>query len=216
MRIPNNQLVRPEIDENKDGVQTYNTSTRTVTIDSLQGGNLNDLPLLGQTFLTSSYLFVESDKDSFTIWQADPTSNQDVIPQVEIGSSFCTTARPSMTVVQQTSSPTSSGTSSGKDNLKKSSSNTGDTVGEVVGGLAAIVIIVAVVFFFLWRRRGRSGSNITAVASIMPDNNVSQYRDGSPLGSLNEFGGSQGLRREMGNEGARLELEAKTVRRELE
>ena len=216
VRIPNNQLVQEEITENNLGEQTYNASTRTVTIDSLQGSHLDDLPLLGQTFLTSTYLFVEPDRNSFTIWQASPMSNQDVIPQVDAGSSSCTTARPSTTIVQQTSNPTPSSTNIGNGITGKSSSHAGAIVGGVVGGIAAVFVMAGIAFFLLRRRRRRSGSDGAVIASTTHEKSSNRYSNRSLMTSLNEIGGSQGLRRELGGEEFRLELEQEGVRRELE
>ena len=215
VRIPNNQIIRPEIGESREGVQEYNTSIRTVNIDSLHGGNLNDLPLLGQTFLTSAYLFVEPYKNTFTIWQADPTADQNILPQVEAGSSFCTTSRSSTAIIQQTSTPSSSGTSAGK-NSEKNSSNTRAVAGGVIG-FAAMATIAAVAFFFLHRRwRERSRPDSAVPACFLPENNTMQYRNRSPLGRPNELGGGQGVRRELDDGGAILELEPEESRRELE
>ena len=227
VRIPNNQLVQPEIKEDKNGVQFYNISTREIAIDSLQGVNLHDLPLLGQTFLTSAYLFVEPDKNQFTIWQADPTSDQDVIPQVESGSSFCTSSVASATVVQQTSTPTSNGTNVTPPD--KSSSNTGAIAGGVVGGIAAVAIIAIIAFFLLRRRRKQPAPDSVALAPMMPEKHGDYYGPGSENPSPNdgvngtkysgrgvqELGAGDALRPELGGEERRSELEPEGVRTEL-
>ena len=229
MRIPNNQLVQPEIHEDEDGIQFYNISARGIAIDSLQGGNSDDLPKLGQTFLTSAYLFVEPDEDRFTIWQANPTSDQDIIPQIGEGSSLCSSAVASATAVRQPPTPTSFGVDPRV--VSNKSSNTGAIVGGVVGGVAAITILVAFAVFLLRRRRSRSAPENVPLAP-MTSNKRGEYHasggDGSsPNDSIGgrrhdargvselyetadtrpELGGN-GIRPELGLDDARIEVAA--------
>lgn len=49
--------------------------------------NAGDFPLLGQTFLTSAYIMVDYDKNEFTLWQANATSDEDLV--VMLPSSTC-------------------------------------------------------------------------------------------------------------------------------
>ena len=218
VRIPNNQLVQPNIFINDDGVLSYNISTREINIDSLQAENLHDLPLLGQTFLTSAYLFVEPDKDQFTIWQADPTSDQNIIPQAEEDSSPCTSTGASATMARQSSTPTSSGSSTF---TTSNSLNAGAIAGGVIGGLAGLAII-AVIAFLLLRRKSKKEQSPHGIASdpTSPEKNGGYNLPGSqdprPKDGANEIkyighgmqelSGHESLRSELGGEHARAEL----------
>ncbi|KAI9890485.1 MAG: hypothetical protein M1814_003969 [Vezdaea aestivalis] len=57
--IPNNQFVLPDY-----------------TLDS--NDQQERQPILGQTFLTQVYLLVDNDASKFTMWQANPTSDQQI------------------------------------------------------------------------------------------------------------------------------------------
>ena len=102
MTVSNSQLVVPDLKIDNDGSLTFNASTRVLNLNPQGTINQNDIPVLGLTFLTSAYLMVNYDKDQFTLWQANPTLNEDI---VAIGpSSTCTNAN-SLQTATQTSLP---------------------------------------------------------------------------------------------------------------
>lgn len=75
--IPNSQLVVPDMSTNNRGTTIINSSTqdstgphgatREILLDSMQGVNANDMPILGTPFLSSAYLSVNHDVDTFTL-----------------------------------------------------------------------------------------------------------------------------------------------------
>ncbi|MCJ1405933.1 hypothetical protein MMC11_009167 [Xylographa trunciseda] len=158
IRIPNNQLVVPDINIDSDGVPTSNVSTREILLNSLQEVNQNDLPLLGRTFLTSAYLHVNYDLNQFTLWQANPTLNESIVAVGSSGSPSCTsTASPAIIL----STPAVTGTASGSPTSSAiaapavqndKSVPTGAIVGAAVGGAAVIGIIAAIVLLLCFRR----------------------------------------------------------------
>lgn len=83
--IPNHQLVIPDRHTNDFGT----ASTRELMINPLLSGHQNaqDFPLLGQSFLTSAHIMVNYDKNVFTLWQANATSDEDLV--VILPSSVC-------------------------------------------------------------------------------------------------------------------------------
>lgn len=79
IRIPNHQLVLPDITIDTSGNTNYNYSVREIMLNSDQQINANDMPFLGATFLTSAYLSVNHDYGSFSLWQANPTTDEKLI-----------------------------------------------------------------------------------------------------------------------------------------
>ncbi|MCJ1310697.1 hypothetical protein MMC25_004363 [Agyrium rufum] len=88
--IPNEQLVFPQVIVNLNGSQTTNDLVRSISINSIPANDNSVFPILGQTFLTSAYLYVNGDLDEFPLWQANPTLEEQIIPVGD--SSQCTGA----------------------------------------------------------------------------------------------------------------------------
>ena len=150
IRIPNHQLVVPDVVINPEG-QTYapNSSIAEVLILSLQAINVNDMPLFGLPFLSSAYLIVDNDKQQFTLSQSQKSSISNL---VAIDPPACSIPAPSPTSqplasVLASSAPTSTPTPQPSSGIPK-----GTIAGAVVGGLA-ITFISAGLFLFQKRRR---------------------------------------------------------------
>lgn len=80
IRIPNHQLVSPDYHFNAEGSLTEpNSTVRELLFNSLQEANANDMPVLGRPFLASSYLFVDNDRQEFTLWPGNPTATEEEI-----------------------------------------------------------------------------------------------------------------------------------------
>jgi hypothetical protein len=78
--IPNSQLVVPDVQVNQAGqMDIPNSNNREILIYNLETSNVNDMPLLGQAFLTSAYIHVNNDDEEFTIWQANPTKGENLV-----------------------------------------------------------------------------------------------------------------------------------------
>lgn len=97
------------------------------------------MPLLGQLFLTSVYLHVNNDGSKFTLWQANPTKDENL---VTVGKPTDCTPSPKPSVTPE---------------KKKSGTelSAAATAGVVVGVLVGIAVFILLVFF--WRRKRRSG-----------------------------------------------------------
>ena len=74
--IPNDQLVTPDINAGSDGVTFFNDTTRVLRMaaDGIK------LTVLGMPFFNAAYLMVNyaTTPESFTVWQSNPTPDQDV------------------------------------------------------------------------------------------------------------------------------------------
>lgn len=140
IRIPNHQLVVPDVNFNDTtGNPVVNGFVREVLLSNLSKSiNKDDLPSLGQIFLTSAYLNVDYDKNQFTIWQSNPNSNQEIVSQGP--SQSCTTS--------------SNSSNAAPDPNARPQTPTGTIVGGVVGGLAFWVLVL--IFFLCFIRRKRA------------------------------------------------------------
>lgn len=152
--IPNHQLVLPNYDIDSTGLTVKNDSYMDVLIGSLQGINLNDLPLFGQLFLTSAYLLVDYDLGMFTVWKSNQVASQNLIAT---GSITCSNSSPP---VQSSISTSSISTSSASTVSRPSVS--GHTISKAaVGGIVASAALVGFIIFVMilllrrWRARRR-------------------------------------------------------------
>ncbi|KAL8689244.1 MAG: hypothetical protein Q9218_005039 [Villophora microphyllina] len=154
IRIPNHQLVLPDYSVNAQGFLTIDDpSVREVTILSLVDINKNDMPILGQPFLSSAYLFVDHDHEQFTLWASNRTSTEQKL--VPIGPGTC---RPSASIA--TPFPTSTAQTPTvpppRNSNEHRSISTGGIVGIVIGSLAALAIISLLLVRYLRRRHPRT------------------------------------------------------------
>ncbi|KAI9777516.1 MAG: hypothetical protein M1839_008810 [Geoglossum umbratile] len=146
IRIPNHQLVVPDLQVGSDGqIQIANDTTREILLNSLQGVNANDMPLLGQPFLSSSYLLVNNDEQKFTLWKGQPTLNQKLVGIVP--STTCTSVDH-----HASSTATSQPSKAGKPSPKVTR---GTIAGLVVGLSGAIAFGTAAILLWRMRRAAR-------------------------------------------------------------
>jgi hypothetical protein len=171
VRVPNSQLVLPEIAIDTNGKQFINTTLREVMLNPLVDVNFGDLPILGRQFFTSAYLSVNQDANTFTLWQANPTTDINLYPIVdnEVMSSYSITSSvpdPITTISAAAATPSS----------QNSNTNTGTVVGGAIGGIAGAVIIGVLAFCLLRKRpmsRRRHALNTAAEHNDLPTHNPS-------------------------------------------
>ncbi|CAK7210117.1 hypothetical protein SBRCBS47491_000662 [Sporothrix bragantina] len=150
VRIPNQQLVQPHtsIDQTTGAILVNNTGP-DLLLDSLQNVQATKLAQLGWQFFSAAYLLVNQDAHEFTLWEANPTTAEDLVAIDETGTeitNFCT------------SSTSSNSTSGSTDFSSKSSGaklSTGAIAGGVVAGVAVIGVVVGILIWWLRRRRNR-------------------------------------------------------------
>lgn len=159
VKIANHQLIVPERYINDKGDLAVNSSQPVLRINSLQNTTANVLPVLGRYFFTSAYVLLNRDANQFTLWQANPTSDENLVPvnkknEVVSGTQSCTI------VPTPSPQPDSGGDQNGKQGAGNGSSasslSSGAVAGIVVGGVAAAGIGLGVFWWCLVRRRRRS------------------------------------------------------------
>jgi len=166
IKIPNNQVVTPDYTVDSSGQVTSNATTRLVTVSSLQEVNSNDIPLLGRNFLEAAYLYVNYDRNEFTLWQATPTTEQKLVavgPGPFCSSTSTTTAAgntpsaglsPSASGDSSSSPAPSSNPNTSSSPLSTPSVPTGAIIGGALGAAAILGLLIGAALFFR-RRRSR-------------------------------------------------------------
>ena len=157
--VPNKQLVLPERTiQEEDGQIVANYSRSNLVINPLQDINMNDLSILGRHFLSSAYVMVNQDMDTFTLWSTDPTHNEDLVGIDEEGkevSEWCHTGA--------SQEPTPSDQTDPPPDYDGNGLSSGPIAGIVVGGVAFAAIVIGVIF---WRRRR---GKVNAAANLESD-----------------------------------------------
>ncbi|KJZ74280.1 hypothetical protein HIM_06286 [Hirsutella minnesotensis 3608] len=163
IRIPNHQLIFPKRYIDKDGNLAVNSSQPVLRINSLQNTTANVLPVIGRYFFTSAYLFLNRDAQQFTLWQANPTSEENLVP-VNSKNEVVPIA-PGCTIHTETSPrPNPKGDQGIKQDENRqtespaASLSPGAIAGIAVAGAALVAIAVGVIWWFRLRRRKRDAS----------------------------------------------------------
>lgn len=169
VQIENNQLVQPDETISSNGSINYNATLNEVNIISLQSTNQNDMVHLGRQFLSGTYLMVNEDAGTFTMWQAVPNKEEMLVAVDTKGdtiSSACTVAGNMVNVngtasLNTTTSLNNTASSNSTTSLVSSPTlnhsqglETGAIAGIVVGGVAIIAIIA--IFSVCVRKRRAS------------------------------------------------------------
>jgi hypothetical protein len=152
IRIPNTQLVVPDRSVDPDtGRIVTNETVRNVVINPIQDVNEDDLPILGRLFLTSAYLSVNHDTETFSIWQAANSPEEPNMKALdtnnELVSDFCSsTEAPPPTETRSPSPPTHT------TGPEKKGLSAAEIAGAVVGAVAFAAILGCLAVILLRKR----------------------------------------------------------------
>ncbi|KAI1379867.1 acid protease [Hypoxylon crocopeplum] len=153
VRVPNDQLVVPDVDiDPTTGELVANYTNPDLIINGIQNVNTNDMPQLGRQFLSAAYLMVNQDARQFSLWAANPASDEDLVAVDTNDVDITAPCEASSAAVTDSSSPTS--TSSPE---QTSHSSAGTIAGAAVGGVGGLVMLGVLAFWVIKRRR-REGS----------------------------------------------------------
>lgn len=170
VRIPNSQLVLPDQKMSDARNIVSNTSVRDVNIYSLQNVNKNDLPRLGFSFSTSTYLMVDHDAATSPYGKQTrpPTTDTRLIAVIANDTANACTATtaaagraaPTSVLtgsVATTPSPTTAPSAQVQKAMEQASFFKGAIGGIVAGGIMASAAM-GLSLIWLLRRRKRSQS----------------------------------------------------------
>jgi hypothetical protein len=130
-------------------------------MDPDESDNQNDTPIIGMQFFSGAYLMVDLDSNTFTLWQANATTDSNL---VSVGGSCSETpaANSNTTVVPSANGTSSSNTTTGGGNsinpdqwdpAKDSSLSSGAIAGIAVGSVAGVASIAALALLLIFKRR---------------------------------------------------------------
>lgn len=147
--IPNHQLIQPYRDYDPNGKPVVKDSTTNVLrLNSLEEINARDLPLLGLTFLSSSYLVFDPDQKQFQLGESIRSEGEALVPGAltqcteDLDGSPTTTEDIKATTTPQKPPPPT----------PKQSSPSKIIIGTVVAGVVALAAVAA---FLILRRRSK-------------------------------------------------------------
>ncbi|QPG94345.1 hypothetical protein C2857_005741 [Epichloe festucae Fl1] len=155
VKIPNHQLVVPERKIDKEGSRYVNASRPVIRINSLQATTAKVLPILGRYFLTGAYLMGNPSAGRFTLWQANPTSDQILVAvndknEVFDPSKLCaTTPTASLT----TNSPVATAADRPPGDIVNPRLSPGSIAGIAIGSAVVVVACSCLLWFILRKRR---------------------------------------------------------------
>ncbi|KAK5119656.1 hypothetical protein LTR85_007485 [Meristemomyces frigidus] len=196
IKVPNDVLVVSEQYVGPSGAVETNASASVVLIAPDMNDNTNDTPIIGMQFFSAAYLMVDLDAGTFTIWQANATSDSRL---VTVGGTCSetpvTNASDSSTTSSSSSTPTDSGnssvaspttSSSAANGSRRHSISTGVIVGAAIGG-AFVLAACAVATLLVCMKRRRSaksaaGSNAALTVTNKPTVSHGSSVDASPDG----------------------------------
>ena len=215
VRIPNDQFMTPFVDIDRQGKRVVNEGKREFLMHALA-----DQPAtLGRYFLTAAYLMVNHDSNSFTLWQANPTTSEDLVPVYdEEAAQKCKgdvsgPVQPSVSPIATTTNTPGNDAKNdeGQDNEDSNEESISPAIiGGAAGGGGAVLVIIGVAVFFLIRRRRQrrdAAAEIAARAETHPPHY--DYKDRQPYyyppqWGVQEVAGSEPARHEVaGSDGPR-------------
>lgn len=146
IRIPNSQFLVPYVEIARDGTRVSNDSLVDLLVNSIGG---NRTATLGRYFLTAAYLMVDHDANTFTLWQANPsTGRPNLVPVVEESTDQSCATSSGGGGGATTNTPSTPATAD-----PPSSISTGAVVGIAIGSVAGLAAVVVAAFLVLRRRR---------------------------------------------------------------
>lgn len=189
--VPNDLLVVPDAYVAPSGQYETNNSAAALLIQPAIGDNVVDVAILGRPFLSSAYLMVDLDAQTFTLWQANATTDERLVtvggncdhaPEVNDAPSNATTA--TVSAGSSASSPASEASQSGTSNERMS---TGATAGIAIGVALCLGIIAAGTAILIIRKKRRAAS-AASQASVAynsygngPGDEYEAWKHSSPL-----------------------------------
>lgn len=136
-------------------------------MNALQNINSGDVITIGRNFFSAAYIMVNYDTELFTMWPANPISNQDLVAVDSTGKErnrFCTNENGTATVTAAATASTNidgKNTPSTSGQASASSPTPAGTIAAgVVGAVAGIVLLSIVPFYALKKHSAKKDRNL--------------------------------------------------------
>jgi hypothetical protein len=181
LTIPNELLVVPQKLIDDSGKVQINTTYSEVLLRPTLGNDAADIPMIGKQFFSSTYLFVDHDTGTFTVWQANNTretrlisvgGNCDLTESEESPASSSPTGNPP----QATDDTPPSALGTDDDAL-----TTGTIVGIAVGAASSLVALAIIIYICFVRRKKRKSRT---EKSLLSDNDARYGNPDHPYGGF--------------------------------
>lgn len=146
IRIANSQLSTPHMTIGDDGIIKANMTTRDLTLVpyTIPFVGSPEKFCLGRAFFTGAYLHVDNEAKTFTIWEANPSNESDLVSTVGgQAQNTCTT----------TSSTPQRTVDAGRGDSSPKPVSPGVVTGIVVGALALLSALGGLLYWVQLRRR---------------------------------------------------------------
>ncbi|KAI3395352.1 hypothetical protein diail_1408 [Diaporthe ilicicola] len=157
VRVPNSQYIGPDVAiDRTTGALIANQTAPSIAINALQSGNSDDMITIGRNFFSAAYIMTSYDTKSFTMWEANPTSNQNLVAVDESGNEISSCAGGNATAtVTAGGGATQTGSRSSTSGSGSTNGNTrvGAIVGGTIGGVAVVAALIGVAAFLAIRRK---------------------------------------------------------------
>lgn len=177
LTIPNELLVVPQKLIDDSGKVNINTTYSEVLLRPTLGNDAADIPMVGKPFFSSTYLFVDHDAGTFTVWQANNTKETRL---VSVGGN-CKVTESEET--PSSSSPTGDLTQATDDEAQgpleteSEGLSTGTIVGIAVGAAVSLVALAIIVYVCFVRRKKRKSRT---EKSLLSDDHAQHGRQNGP------------------------------------
>jgi hypothetical protein len=155
LTLPNELLVVPQKLIGDNGQVTLNTTYSEVLLRPTLGNDAADIPMVGKQFFSSTYLFVDYDVGTFTVWQANNTKETRL---VSVGGDCNVTEseeRPASSSTEISSEATDTSRSTTESNDTSDVLSTGTIAGIAVGIAGSLVVIAIIIYVCFVRRKKR-------------------------------------------------------------
>lgn len=182
LTIPNELLVVPQKLIDDSGKVNINTTYSEVLLRPTLGNDAADIPMVGKPFFSSTYLFVDHDAGTFTVWQANNTKETRL---VSVGRNCNATdseespasSSPTGGVTQETDDMEQAPLETESDGLA-----TGTIVGIAVGAAGSLVALATIIYVCFVRRKKRKSRT---EKSVLSDDDARQGRQNDSYRGFN-------------------------------
>ncbi|RMY76242.1 hypothetical protein D0863_02065 [Hortaea werneckii] len=174
-RVPNEVLVVGEQFVGSDGKMHTDNSAPLVLMSPTEAENSNDMPIIGMQFFSAAYLMVDLEAGTFTLWQANATTETNIFPiggncteanKPSSSTSSSSAATPTTTkhADSDVASRTAEPSSISSPQASPQTLSTGTIAGIVVGGVLFLALLGGICLFIFRRKQQHRPAGNSSIA----------------------------------------------------